>query len=835
MRERAKRLAAKAVLLAAVMAAPVQMMAVPAKPVRRTVTLADGTRVEATLQGDEHLHFFRLDDGRVALPQGEGRCRLASEREVSTLWTERMSEARERQSARLKKARGEELWTPDWQTGTPRRSPAKAQSAYQGQKRGLVILVNFSDLKMSVSQPQAAYQDFFNKEGYNQDGMTGSVHDYFLSQSYGQFDLQFDVVGPVNLGKPHSFYGADSDNGVDANAYVMVMEACRAVDNQVDFSRYDWDGDGWVDQIFFVYAGYGQNYGAPDACIWPHESSIASVGLTLDGTGIGTYACSCELRGTKDTQMDGIGAACHEFSHCMGIMDHYDTSGDNFGMGHWDVMCSGSYNNSSRTPSAYTAYERWVSGWLEPVEINKATLVQGMKPLEDEPEAYVLYNDYNPNEFYLLENRQQRGWDGAQDGHGLLVVHVDYSAQAWRSNTINTVADRQRMTIIPADGSLDAGSLAGDPWPGTMRKTSLTDTTSPAATVYSEGPDGYACMGKPLTDITEDEARGLISFACMRGTLPTPVLGDVTDVTSSSFALAWEPVEGAASYEISLKEKPAPYATPEQACMLREDFTKCVSKSNGLSSIGGKMDKYTTTPGWTGTNLYTSPNYLKIGQGSKMGTLVTPTLDTPLADDVTIVCTLAPYGNDTKVTGKVKVLRKGGNMSAVINTEGRETLLLRASGVDDPFQISVEPTTVCYISHLAVYDGDFSAEQLGVDTGGDDESDKQSVMAYDGDRRAARRKAGTTTVLTTSEPRYTFTGLTSTSKYYVTVRAIADQSNSKWSRQVEVKLDQTAIEAPLATGSSQQFAMPWYTLQGQRVQKPTRGIYVHNGRKVLVK
>ena len=108
-------------------------------------------------------------------------------------------------------------------------------------------------------------------------------------------------------------------------------------------------------------------------------------------------------------------------------------------------------------------------------------------------------------------------------------------------------------------------------------------------------------------------------------------------------------------------------------------------------------------------------------------------------------------------------------------------------------------------------------------------------MAYDGDRRAARRKAGTTTVLTTSEPRYTFTGLTSTSKYYVTVRAIADQSNSKWSRQVEVKLDQTAIEAPLATGSSQQFAMPWYTLQGQRVQKPTRGIYVHNGRKVLVK
>lgn len=827
-------------MMTALLVAPAELLAVPAKPVRRTVTLADGTKVEATLQGDEHLHFFRLDDGRVAIPQDGGRYRLSTLREVREVWTERMQEARERQTARLQKARGGELLAltrqaDTWQgagSNALRAKSHKANSIYQGQKRGLVILVNFSDLTMSVSNPQSTYNDFFNKVGYNQGGMTGSVHDYFYSQSYGQFDLQFDVVGPITLRKPHGYYGADQNGSKDVYVHEMVRDACQAVDAQVDFSRYDWDGDGWVDQIFFVYAGYGQNFGAPDDCIWPHEHTIAYQGLKLDGTGIGTYACSCELRGTEGKQMDGIGTACHEFTHCMGIMDHYDTSGDNFGMGHWDVMCSGSYNNDSRTPSAYTAYERWVSGWLEPVEINKATYVQAMKPLEDEPEAYVLYNDYAPNEFYLLENRQQKGWDGGQDGHGLLVVHVDYDEYAWRANSLNTIADHQRMTIIPADGLLTLGTHAGDPWPGTSRKTSLTDVTSPAATVYNAGPNDYSFMGKPLTEIAEDEARGQISFACMRGTLPTPVLGEVSDVTSSSFSIDWQPVEGATSYEVSLHEKPAPYATPEQASVLKEDFSKCVTKSIGLSSIGNKLDKYLSTMGWTGTNLFTSPNYLKMGKGDKMGTLLTPSLDTPLADDITIVLTMAPYAGNDKVAGILRIQVKGKSLSGSFSAKDKKTFFFTASGIAEPFNLSIEPSTVGYISYLAVYDGSFTQEQLGFEKEEDD--DQKSIMAEDG-KHAVKRKVGTTTTFTTTEPHYTFTGLISTSKYTVTVRALTDLGPSKWSLEKEVKLDQTSIAAPVATDKTANTNTGVYNLQGQPVAHPQHGIYISNGKKVLLK
>lgn len=838
MKERAKRLAAKAVLLVAMMAVPAQMMAVPAKPVRSVVTLADGTKVEATLQGDEHLHFYRLDDGRVAMPQEDGRCRLTSMQEVTGVWNERMAEARKRQSERLQAARGGDMWTPQTDllngAGAQRRRAARAGLLYQGVKHGLVILVNFSDVKMSIDQPQATYNDFFNKVGFNEGGMHGSVHDYFLSQSYGQMDLQFDVVGPVTMTRAHSYYGADSNGSIDVNVHDMVMEACRAVDSQVDFSRYDWDGDGMVDQIFFVYAGYGQNYGAPDNCIWPHEHTVAYRNMKYDGVGIGTYACSCELRGREGKEMDGIGTACHEFSHCMGIMDHYDTSGDNFGMGDWDVMCSGSYNDSSRTPSAYTAYERWVSGWLEPVEINKATYVQDMKPLEDEPEAYVLYNDYNNNEFYLLENRQQRGWDSAQPGHGLLVVHVDYDPDVWQSNQINVDGDRQRMTIIPSDGSLTSASQAGDPWPGPTRRTALTDTSSPAATVYNEGPGGYAFMGKPLTDISEDEARGLVTFACMRGTLPTPVLGEVSDLTDHSFSIAWDEVEGATSYEVSLREKPAPYATPEEACVLNEDFAKCLTKSTGLNSIANKLDQYTAVPGWTGTSLYTSSKYLKMGTGAKTGTLVTPTLDTPLADDLTIVITVEPYGTNSTASGTLYIRSKGKTMRGRFSVSKKIPILMSASGIDEEFQISVEPDQVCYISRLSIYDGDFSAEQLGftVDTG-DEEGGQQGIMPLTVNK-ASVRKAGSTVTYTTTEPRYAFTGLTSTSKYYVTVRALTDLGPSKWSLEREVQLDQTAISAPGITTVSS--SGTWVDLQGRRIMgTPTRGLYIHDGRKVLVR
>jgi M6 family metalloprotease-like protein len=388
-----------------------------------------------------------------------------------------------------------------------------------GSKRGLVILVNFSDQKMYYNRQ--LYDRFFNQVGFHDYGMEGSVHDYFLSQSYGQFDLSFDVVGPVTLSRQWSYYGENNSEGYDKHSGEMVAEACQMADEAVDFSKYDWDGDGYVDQVFIVYASYGENGGASAYTIWPHEYQLTLCldedndgpgAIQLDGVWIDTYACSNELSGLSGTQLDGIGTACHEFTHCLYIPDMYDTEGSNFGMGTWDLMDYGTYNGNSCCPASYTSYERMYCGWLTPVVLYSSRQINNMQPITSAPEAYIIYNSAYAKEYYLLENHQQESWDKSAYGHGMLILHVDFDRDAWIDNTVNIVGSHQRMTFFPADGirSLTLKSLAGDPWPGNSMNNEFSSATNPAATLYHKNELGVLLMEYALTDIKE--SNGLISF-----------------------------------------------------------------------------------------------------------------------------------------------------------------------------------------------------------------------------------------------------------------------------------------------------------------------------------
>ena len=125
--------------------------------------------------------------------------------------------------------------------------------------------------------------------------------------------------------------------------------------------------------------------------------------------------------------IEGIGTICHEFTHCLGLPDIYDTAyGGGYGMGYWDLMNSGSYNSNGYIPAGFTSYEKMYCGWSQPIELKNDTVITGMKPLSEGGESYIIYNDANRNEYYLLENRQKTGWDAGIPGNGLLVIHVDY-------------------------------------------------------------------------------------------------------------------------------------------------------------------------------------------------------------------------------------------------------------------------------------------------------------------------------------------------------------------------------------------------------------------------
>ena len=522
--------------------------AVPAKPgLFRTLTLSDGTTVKAQLVGDEHGHYWLSADGR-AYQQMDG---MAYFTEVNLDAVKVKAQAR-RSQANARRAKRLEA---------PRRIGEVGN--YIGKKKGIIILVNFSNVSFQKDNNNALYQRIANEKNFSYGDFKGSMYDYFYAQSEGKFELTFDVVGPVTVSNTQSYYGSNDSGGNDKHPAEMVIEALKLVDSQVNFADYDWDGDGKVDQVYVVYAGKGEADGGASTTIWPHEWELSSAARygdgdgaqTLDGVKIDTYACGGELNGSGN--IDGIGTMCHEFSHCLGYPDFYDTdySGGQ-GMGYWDLMDSGSYNGDGYQPAGYTSYERWMAGWKEPVELVTTTQVANMKALQDGGEAYIVYNEGNRNEFFLLENRQFTGWDASLPGEGLLILHVDYSASAWANNTPNDIPSHQRMTWIPADNEYQyttyQGSkyytiegMANDPFPyGSVN--AFNKSTTPAAKFFNKNTDGTYYLDSSIEGITQN-ADGTVSFNFKAATniaKPTfsPAAGRYTEAQTVTISCATEGV-----------------------------------------------------------------------------------------------------------------------------------------------------------------------------------------------------------------------------------------------------------------------------------------------------
>ena len=500
-------------------------MAVPAKRGQwKTVTLTDGSKVRVELRGDEFINYWQAEDGRRFV-----RNAATAKYELAD-----MTKLRERAQA-LRKS----INIKGGKQNAPARSATRAASSqYTGQKKGLVILIDFPDRRFTHGSP-ALYERILNEENFTDPvGFVGSVSDYFRDQSNDAFNLTFDVAGPYTMPEGYAYYGGDVPSGdnpdqviQDANMAEMWRYALRAADEDVNYKDYDWNGDGQVEQVFFIYAGLGQANGGEEETIWPHKWAVVDETgrnyLMFDGVRVYDYACSCECQPISgywendkfivtETMIDGIGTICHEFSHCLGLADLYDISGNTgngggYGMDAWDLMSSGSYNDNGFRPACYTGAEQMWIGWKQPIELTEATEIKGMKSLENGGESYIIRNDANPDEYYILDNRQPDGrWDAGLPGAGLLITHVDYDQSVWDSNGPNDDPGHQRCTPIPADGNFYTQSVAGDAYPYGSNN-SLTNESTPAATVYTKNIDGTNYMNKPITDIMQNPD-GTISF-----------------------------------------------------------------------------------------------------------------------------------------------------------------------------------------------------------------------------------------------------------------------------------------------------------------------------------
>lgn len=471
----------------------------------KKLQLVDGTFVQAQLKGDEYLHYWESADGVRYVPSENDRYEVISTNDLPSRM--RLRKANKR-VAKLYQARA-----------------AKQASIYQGKKKGLIILAEFNDNYFAEEHVPSVFSKVVNEIGYSEYPFKGSVKDYFLAQSNGAFELDFDVVGPVKLSRNSSYYAGK--DGME-RATDMIREATLLADDLVNYADYDWDGDGEVEQIYVLYAGKGQHDGGGKGTVWPHEWSMIEnyeSMIGVDGVYVNTYSCGCELDG--ENKLAGIGLLCHEYSHCLGIMDMYDTNNDgNFGMYNWDIMDYGCYNGDGYLPCGYTSYEKWLCGWITPIELTSDTTITDMQALSNGGDAYIIYNDNHKDEYYLVENRQRTGWDASLDGSGLLVIHVDYDDLIWYNNVINTTGtfrridgysqnfsnDHQRLTIFHADNRQGYGftDSASDPYPYGNRD-SLTIHSVPAATVYNVNTDGSYNMNKGLKNMKR-HGDGTMSF-----------------------------------------------------------------------------------------------------------------------------------------------------------------------------------------------------------------------------------------------------------------------------------------------------------------------------------
>ena len=571
----------KPLLFAAALLSCSGAYAVPAYPGLSAVTQPDGTTVLVKSVGDEWSNYLLSEDGYL-LTRVDGVLRYAdTDADGNVIASDIIAAAPARRDARaqayLSRVDMKGRVIPALETRRSRQLAARmnaprpqvsgavapglkpdATFPLQGKQKAIVVLVQFQDQKFVLDDPLDYFGRLLNQDGFNDYGAKGCAAQWFRDNSGGQFELEFDVFGPITLSQPMAYYGgADTENNrSDIRPQKMAIEVCEQLDPTVDFKEYDRDGDGYIDNIFIFYAGEGENYSHNPDNVWPHAWKLTYAEdeiYRFDGVQLDYYACTNEwikagaaVLGTELDRPDGIGTFCHEFSHVMGLPDLYATTSGTgaFTPYMWDVMDRGSYNNESMCPPFYSAYERYALGWLDPMQLKDGADIR-LNSIDSNTACII--ETGRTGEFYLLENRQQTAWDRYIPGHGMLVWHIDYDQNIWYNNACNNDASHQHVDLVEADDIRSSRTMDGDAFPGTAGVTSFTDDTTPSMLAWSG-----ARLDMPVTEIKESED-GVITFKVKGGGQKIkPVEITVSDIHPEGFTLDWNREVLAEDYLVSI-------------------------------------------------------------------------------------------------------------------------------------------------------------------------------------------------------------------------------------------------------------------------------------------
>lgn len=488
------------------------VQATPAKRGFYTYFQPDGSSFSALLQGDELYHTLTAPDGCCIIQDSGGWYCYAMLTEDGNLGSSGVRVGGKAPEMILNASRSIAHRSLRARAAARRRSSRppltipmseEVKKSSVKSRKAIIILAQFSDLQFreSESAARAKFEKLIN--GKN----TNSAHDYMDAQFQGEWEFEFTVTRVVTLPKKYSYYGANQGSEIDIRAAEAVAEACRLVDAEVDFSQFDADGDGFVDNVFVFAAGPNEAMGAAKDFIWPHQWSIQEATgstVTLDGTGIDSYAIATELDGASITgsPFTTIGTFCHEYSHTLGLADLYDTDyedseGSSPGLWGLSLMDTGNYTNEGKTPPCYTAVEMWQLG-TGICEVISEPGLYTLNPLTSEKKYMKIETD-DPEEFYLLECRASSGWDRYIGGSGLVIYHIDCSGRTagysssedtevtykkrWQLNEVNANPSRMAAEVVTSkQGAYETAHVF---WPYGLAK--VFSSTSQPPYVYHSG------------------------------------------------------------------------------------------------------------------------------------------------------------------------------------------------------------------------------------------------------------------------------------------------------------------------------------------------------------
>ena len=595
--------------------------AIPAKPGLYRYIQPDGSSFSAFLRGDEVYHTLTTEDGCSVILDGSGwycyaRCGISGDIESSGVKVGAAAPASVLAASRSiphRAVRARALASRR-KTHSPRITTASMQKAPSKSKKAIIVLAQFPDTKFrdSEAKMKTKFENLMNGKG------TKSALDYFNDQFRGEWEFEFVISDVVTLPEKLSYYGENSGKTSDIHAAEAVVHACQALDASIDFSRFDSDGDGYVDNVFVFVAGHSEAEGAAPSSIWPHQWSVeAGTGqkLMLDGVYIDNYAIATELRGgPSSTEFTTIGTFCHEYSHTLGAVDLYDTDyedsgGQTRGLYGLSLMDTGCYNDDGRTPPCYTALEMWQLG-IGHAEAITQTGLYSLKPLNEEKKYYWMQADI-PEEFYLLECRGTDGWDRYIGGSGLAIYHVDISSrnagysdtyevdlsylERWWYNEVNARPSFMAAEAVPArPGAAYADQVL---WP--LANATVFSASSSPAFQYHSG----VFPSISIRDIKKD--RNGVSFS-----VTGPVTIDRTDVfqdacivnwncqTGGTCVIKWQGSAGVGSAEVK----------PYSGCNYSYTMEGLTEKSDYEISIYG-----VSNPGESAVTTITTKNYYSTG------------------------------------------------------------------------------------------------------------------------------------------------------------------------------------------------------------------------------